>query len=144
MSVPGEGGDVTDVLFDTAMLTGTNTGVAIKALPSFVGTASNITWRNIRMDSVAEAVMVNMYNQNANMYNQNANIGTARAANLVIDSVSGTAKSAGKLLCSPGAGACTDVVMSNVHLQAGSGYTCQDVHGTASQCQPQPCLNNDY
>ena len=63
-SVPGDGGDIEDVLFDGATFKNTKTVVAIKALAGFVGTASNITYRNFVLDRVnGAAIMINMFGQ---------------------------------------------------------------------------------
>jgi hypothetical protein len=57
------GGDITDVLFDGATFTHTLQAVDMKSLAVFVGTASNITYTNFRLNGVPSAVVVNMFNQ---------------------------------------------------------------------------------
>jgi hypothetical protein len=60
MSIPGEGGSIKDVLFDGASFNHTSQAVAIKSLPSFVGTASNITYKNFVLHHTRMAVMINV------------------------------------------------------------------------------------
>ena len=48
------------MLFDGARFTRTSQAVVIKSLPSFVGTASNITYQNFVLDGVKTAVMINV------------------------------------------------------------------------------------
>ena len=47
-------------MFDGARFTRTYQAVVIKSLPSFVGTASNITYRNFVLDGVKTAVTINV------------------------------------------------------------------------------------
>jgi hypothetical protein len=61
---------------------------------------------------------------------------------VLLSSVSGTAISAGKIICGPGVAACSDIRMQGVWLQtpARSAYTCQDAGNvSALDCSPQPC-----
>ena len=64
------------------------------------------------------------------------------AHTITIENVSGTAASAGKIICGPGAAACHGIEMRGVRLQtpASSAYTCQHAGNvTALDCSPQPC-----
>jgi hypothetical protein len=64
------------------------------------------------------------------------------AHTITIENVSGTAASAGKIICGPGAAACHGIEMRGVRLQtpAPSAYTCQHAGNvSALDCSPQPC-----
>lgn len=193
-STPGQGGDIKDVLFDGAHFKNTKQAVTIKALGSFVGTASNITYRNFVLDNVGQAVMINMYGQGSNRgvattggsssssssrsgggndgdggggggQEQHANptllgVEITSAINVLIENISGTCITAGKIMCGPGNVSCTGIVMNGVRLDStvtatrtaaaaaaaprkeGANallYTCANAVGSAEDCNPVPC-----
>jgi hypothetical protein len=59
----GHGGDISDILFDGATFIRSSMAVAIKSLDTFVGTVRNVTYANIRLVDVGQAVMINVYGQ---------------------------------------------------------------------------------
>jgi hypothetical protein len=68
--------------------------VAIKSLDSFVGTVSNVTYRNFVLDAVDQAIMMNVYGQSVGDAPQVSSFN-----GITIQNITGTAKSPGKLLC---------------------------------------------
>ena len=149
-SEPGQGGTTTNVLFDGARMIKSSMGIAIKSLASFVGSASNVTWQNIVLEGVKQGVMLNVYGQSSSddetargsdAATDSAKYGVARFENIRIINVSGTVDSPGKMMCDATA-ACEGIIMKNVQLtvSGGDNYTCSNVHGTATDCSPQPCL----
>lgn len=138
-SIPGEGGDIKDVVFDGARFTRTSMAVAIKARDAFVGTASNITFKNFVLDNVGQAVMINAYGQNQGAFRS---LRMPSASNVVIEKVRGTCKSPGKIECGPGNASCTKIVMDDVNVAGAgnnAGYQCQNAAGSATNCNPVPC-----
>eukprot|EP00750_Incisomonas_marina_P005891 INCI14219.3.p1 GENE.INCI14219.3~~INCI14219.3.p1 ORF type:complete len:378 (-),score=43.90 INCI14219.3:468-1601(-) len=49
LSLPDAGGDIQDVIFDDIRFDHTSNAAAIKSLPSYVGTVSNVTFRNFQV-----------------------------------------------------------------------------------------------
>ena len=169
MSAAGEGGDITDVLFDGATFHATNQAISIKSMPMFVGRAINITYRNCVLHNVGTAVMMNMYGQNdaagagagyhahqqATAYNHATPASSKHAPlllpsvrQILIQNVTGTTKAAGKFICGAGTLACSGIVMDRVVLALSAGgealppYQCQNANGSQSDCTPLPCSWN--
>eukprot|EP00052_Salpingoeca_macrocollata_P020840 m.176070 g.176070 ORF g.176070 m.176070 type:complete len:416 (+) comp21377_c0_seq1:149-1396(+) len=144
LSLPNRGGVVQDVVFANVTLRNTFTGIAIKSLPSFVGAAVNITFRDIHMDGVREAIMFNMLGQGASAAARPHGhaLRTASVHGVVIDNVTGVhILQAGKMVCHAGDQlACTNITMTNVHLDTSTHYTCDNVSGSAHNCTPAPCF----
>lgn len=157
LSLPGHGGDIANVLFDNATFLRSSMAVAMKSLESFVGTVRNVTYANLKLVDVGQAIMVNVYGQNmANPPHaihvplspnprgprrEGAMPRVATYSDITIVNVSGTAASPGKMDCGSSA-PCTGITMRNVRLTvpAGKEYLCANAHGTASDCSPVPCL----
>lgn len=143
-SVPGHGGNLSDITFDGAKFIRSNMAIAIKSLGSFVGHVSNVRYSNFVLEDVNTAVMMNVYGQNDARQHQRQ-LGVASFSDIAIVNVSGTARSPGKFLCDSSA-TCTSISMRNVRLNlTGSkddaAYTCSNAYGSSLQCQPKPsCL----
>ena len=151
LSIPGEGGDLSDILFEDATFTGTAYAVGVKPLPSFVGQIRNVTYRRFRLSGVKQAVMINVFNQQQvavagsgeGRHNVASRLGTSTITGAVIEDISGTVYSPGKLTCAAGPLKCTDFAMRNVSLAVVGGgsaaYECENVLGSQEDCQPRPC-----
>ena len=63
LSKAGGGGDITDVTFDRVRLNRTSSAVAIKALPSFVGRAVNVSFTNYELHEVGIGLAINFFGQ---------------------------------------------------------------------------------
>lgn len=137
-SLPGQGGNITDLTFRNIQLNGTGTGVGIKSLPSYVGTASNIVYENVSMTDVTQAIMFNVFNQNAASAAAPPPLGVARIGNVTVRNVAGTAGAAGKVQCDPSA-PCSGFAFENITITTDKGYECEHASGTAAHCAPQPC-----
>ena len=61
--VPGGGGDIANVSFRDVSFHTTINAVSFKSLPSFVGSAHNISFENLRLTDVTKAVTINFFNQ---------------------------------------------------------------------------------
>ena len=118
--------------------------VAIKSLQSFVGTVSNVTYRNFVLHDVNQAIMMNVYGQGLSDSPR-----VSSFHDITIENVSGTAAGAGKMLCDASI-TCRDITMRNVDLtitgKSSNGktypraYQCSNVFGKAEGCTPVPCL----
>eukprot|EP01079_Euglenida_sp_SAG-EU17-18_P011794 gene11794-2149_t len=148
MSVPGEGGDISNVLFEGAVFRKTSQAVVIKSLSSFVGTASNVTYRDFTLIGVKSAVFLNMYGQSeaaqGQLLSAQKQLLLPQARNIVVQNVSGTASSAGEINCGPGPLACSGIQMDAVDISPDApgktmDYKCQNADGTQHGCQPVPC-----
>jgi polygalacturonase len=144
-SVPGQGGDISDVTFRNVWLNRTGTGVCIKSLPSYVGSVTNVVYDNVTMLDVTQAVMFNVFDQNVAAAASSSvgaqsmpKLGVARVANVTVRNVVGTAGAAGKVQCDPSA-PCDGFVFENITIDTSKGYTCEHASGTATGCKPQPC-----
>ncbi len=137
----GQGGNISNVTFDGAHFVKSRMAVAIKSLDAFVGTASNIIFRNFVLHDVDMAVMMNVNGQSAlSPVNSRSTISSYQS--IIVENISGTATSPGKILCSSSV-SCNDIVMKDVVLSitgAKRDYQCANVFGTAMDCQPTPCL----
>ena len=51
-SIPGHGGEISDVAFSNAKFIRSSMAIAIKSLPTFAGAARNISYSNIVLDQV--------------------------------------------------------------------------------------------
>jgi hypothetical protein len=128
----------------------------MKSLASFVGTATNITYRNFKLMksktsgmSVKTAVMVNMYNQGSSCGSTSSptrllNTSLPSTHDVLIQNVTGEAVAAGTICCGAGVSACHDIRMEGVSLspvKPGDNfrYTCQNAVGTEAACSPVPC-----
>ena len=143
MSVPGPAGSIRDVVFDGASFRNTANAVAIKSLPSFSGEVINVSWTNMTLDGVDQAVMINLFGQTAWSTPSRAMWSASNVTGIRIERMRGNATRAGKLNCmpSPHSTGCTDVVMKDVRL-GGAGklsYACSNAHGTQDSCAPPPC-----
>ena len=142
-SKPGHGGDISDVLFEDATFVRSQMAVAIKSLGSFVGTVSNVTYRNFVLHDVEMATMLNVYGQSG--ASDVAQPAVSSFQGITIENITGTAERAGKMLCDESI-ACRDIVMRGVDLTLTGGnvsarpYECSHVFGTAEGCEPKPCL----
>ena len=146
MSIPGEGGIIRDVLFDGAKFTRTSQAVVIKSLPSFIGAAINISYKNFVLVDVGTAVMINVFNQGDSDLALGLDL-LPTASSVSIENVSGTAKAAGKIECGPGAATCHGIVMRDVRLnittKADAFYRCSHAGNVSSQrCTPKPCTGS--
>jgi hypothetical protein len=138
----GQGGNISDVTFDGATFVRSRMAVAIKSLDAFVGMASNIVFRNFVLHDVGMAVMMNVNGQSASLSTTDSRSAISSYQRILIENVSGTAVSPGKMLCSASM-ACKNIVMKAVDLSitgAKHEYQCDNVFGTALDCQPTPCL----
>ena len=154
LSKQGDGGDVRDVVFDSATLNGTANAISVKSLPPFVGRALNISFTNVRLQHVGTpagapatggaAIAINFLGQgDAPPANAAGGVG-ATAAHLLIENVSGTALHGGHFTCTD-ALPCSGIRMRNVRLtETHSGapvdnYTCTHAGGSFEACSPPPC-----
>ena len=138
-------GDVENVHFDNILLRGTSSGLAIKSLPPFVGSARNVSFTNFVLDDVKIGVALNFFSQNMEAVR-------AGASSVLIENVTGTVSAkgdkygigAGHIKCL-GTEPCIGLRLVNVKLsssEAGApvpGYTCQNANGSYANCNPAPC-----
>eukprot|EP00730_Choanoeca_flexa_P016787 TRINITY_DN8000_c1_g2_i1.p1 TRINITY_DN8000_c1_g2~~TRINITY_DN8000_c1_g2_i1.p1 ORF type:complete len:429 (+),score=68.14 TRINITY_DN8000_c1_g2_i1:1-1287(+) len=146
LNYPGFAGNISNVLIDGATFTNTETAVAVKGLQAFDGFISNVTWRNIQLFDVKEAIMFNENGQSSSVQSGRG-LSTPRYSNLSVINVTGSAACPGKIVCEPGAYACDGLLMINVTVDTPSkcrDYTCSNAKGIAQGCSPVPCDWNDY
>jgi len=83
LSLPGHGGNITNVSFDGAKFVRSSMAIAMKSLESFVGTVRNVTYANFVLEDVGQAVMINVYGQNNDGVDQSqANDGSDSSSGL--------------------------------------------------------------
>ena len=146
-------GVIEDVVFRRIKMVSTHTAIAVKSLPSYLGTVRNILWEDIEIhDARGSAIMFNMFRQSdtsASVHTASqrdaemSRTGLMRLMNCTIRNVIVTgAVKAGEFLCGNGTHECDGIRMENVTMSGvADGWTCQgDVDGTASDCAPQPCF----
>ena len=151
-SLPGSDGDVTGVRFEGVTLNRTNNAVSIKALPSFGGRATNVSFIGMRLSHVRTGVAVNFLGQGLagrrTPFAHSRAVGSgmgASASDITIEDVSGTVTSANGHFSCLEEEPCMRVRMRNVTLRpaAATGsitpYACKHVQGTAQGCSPTPC-----
>eukprot|EP00729_Bicosta_minor_P009719 gene9719-5455_t len=127
-STPGQGGDIKDVLFDGAHFKNTKQAVTIKALGSFVGTASNITYRNFVLDNVGQAVMINMYAGKIMCGPGNVSCTGIVMNGVRLDSTVTATRTAAAAAAAPRKEGANALL-----------YTCANAVGSAEDCNPVPC-----
>jgi polygalacturonase len=147
-------GDVVNVHFDGIRLYGTSSGLALKSLPLFVGTARNVSFTNFVLHDVKLGMALNFFNQGVNAgleHGIEAKLG-ASASDILIENVTGSVSAVGD---KHGTGAghincrstepCTGLRLVNIQLvstKVGSPvapYSCTSANGTFAACSPVPC-----
>jgi polygalacturonase len=146
-------GDIVNVTFDHINLFGTSSGLAIKSLSPFVGTAKNIQFTNIVMKGVQIGMAINFFHQGLvsqmkdEMISNSDTLLNASASSILIENVTGTViDNAGHINCL-GSTPCNFFHFKNVKLKSinnkteAKGYSCMNVSGTYDDnCSPLPCL----
>lgn len=152
LSCASEGGNITDVLFDGAVLTRTSTGIAMKSLPMFVGNVERVLYQNIVMKGGEQGLMFNVFDQNEQ--GQTETWSALRLAptpqragatyrDVTLINVTGSALKSGKITCSE-ALPCTGFMLDGVQIAVqDTSYKCSFVSGHAKDCDPPvTCLNS--
>ena len=149
-------GDIDNVTFDEITLQNTSSGLAIKSLSPFIGTARNIQFTNLNLKDVRIGIAINFFQQgnvdyvsntgdmHTNVINENhlTRIVGASASSVLIENVTGTVTlNPGHIKCM-GPQPCNGIQMVNVRLEGSTstGYSCMNVHGTYKNSSPVPCF----
>lgn len=151
VSAPGVAGDLRDIVFDGAKFVRSAMAVMLKSIPPFIGTVSNVTYKNFELVNVTQAFMVTVNTAHADApvdqpalgHTRDLDLGLATYRDIKIINVSGTVATPGFFHCS-NATPCTEIYMENVVLRTSgpSAYSCNNAFGKFKACEPHPCLSN--
>ena len=137
--IPSEmSGNVTNVVFRNSTCFGTTNGLRIKSTRGRGGLIANITYENFVMDSVDEAIQINLQYTNASATNASA---TPVLRDIFITNLTSTntIANSGEFICLPES-PCLNINLTNVSITGASVFTCQYAYGTGANVVPKSCL----
>jgi polygalacturonase len=145
-------GVVTNVSVSDVVFMGGENGCRIKAYPNNTGLVANISYRNIRVEHVANPIRINAFycHPNQKPYPCPAGSHAVVIQDVSLENVTGSASSldglAGSFTCSS-VGPCRRLSLRHVNISTPRGgksahFECKQAHGTASDVYPQSCLED--
>eukprot|EP00698_Gefionella_okellyi_P014192 TRINITY_DN3931_c0_g1_i1.p2 TRINITY_DN3931_c0_g1~~TRINITY_DN3931_c0_g1_i1.p2 ORF type:complete len:135 (+),score=21.98 TRINITY_DN3931_c0_g1_i1:899-1303(+) len=130
-------GSVHNVLIRNCTFTGSFNVVRFKSVRGDGGTVSNITYAHHKMDGVLVAIDIDMFFRDRPPTNTSA---TPIFKDIYLMDIHGVAARAGQLDCLPES-PCSNVVMTDVVVEAVEGFECQNVRGTERNVSPKMCFS---
>lgn len=128
-------GNVINVTLTNLTLDGTQRGVRVKSQLGRGGIVSDITYQNMIIRNVEEAINVNEF------YTSGATGAAPVFKNFLIENIiADNVQQAGEFMCVPEA-PCTGITIRNVTVtNYTKGFTCENAFGTAKDVSPSACL----
>ena len=134
---------IRNVTFFNMTFSQTKFAANIKSLASYRGTVENILFENFQLDRVAKGINIDTSGQSAltgHSTGRDSRWSAIAVVNVTFRNFTGTVQTAGTLDCEHGA-KCARIALENIKLDAATGWSCKgNVHGSATNCSPLPCL----